>query len=72
MNYIQFEYDEYGCIIAKISKDGEVRKISNIEKIFNLIDIAEKYGYEINGEMRIVKNAREIIKEYEKTNKINR
>lgn len=72
MNYIQFEYDEFGCINVKISKNGEVKKISNLDKIFNLVDIAEKYGYTFNGEMRIVKNAREIIKEYEKNNRTNK
>lgn len=69
MNYIQFDYDEFGCIFVRISKDGEVRKITNLDKIFNLIDILEKHGYTINGEMRIVKNARKLIKEYEKANK---
>ena len=69
-NYIEFKYDEDGYLIAKISRDGKYRIIRNIDNIFKLIDIAEKYNYTIDSETRIVKDARFIIDEYDKLNNI--
>lgn len=68
-NYIEFKYDEDGYLIAKISRDGKYRIIRNIDNIFKLIDIAEKYNYTIDSETRIVKDARFIIDEYDKLKK---
>ena len=68
-NYIEFKYDEDGYLIAKISRDGKYRIIRNIDNIFKLIDIAEKYNYTIDSETRIVKDARYIIDEYDKLKK---
>ena len=68
-NYIEFKYDEYRYLIAKISRDGKYRIIRNIDNIFKLIDIAEKYNYTIDSETRIVKDARYIIDEYDKLKK---
>ena len=71
-NYIEFNYDEDGYIYAKISQDGKHRIIKNLDKIFELMDIAEKYGYTIEGEMRIVKDARFIINEFNHKNSKNK
>ena len=66
-NYIEFKYDEDGYLIAKVSRDGKYRIIRNIDNIFKLMDIAEKHNYTIEGEMRIVRDARYIIDEYDKS-----
>lgn len=65
-NYIEFKYDESGLLTAKISQNGKCKYIRNIDRVFELIDIVEKYGYTVDTEMRIVKNSRQIIEEYEK------
>ena len=71
-NYIEFNYDEDGYLYAKISQDGKYKIIRNLDKIFDLMDIAEKYGYTIEGEMRIVKDARIIINEFNQKNNKNK
>lgn len=71
-NYIEFNYDEYGYLYAKVSQNGKYRIIRNLDKIFELMDIAEKYGYTIKGEMRIVKDARYIINEFNQKNNKNK
>ena len=63
-NYIEFKFDEYGLLVAKISQNGKCKYIRNLDNIFKLIDIAEKYGYTVDGEIRIVKDARNIINDY--------
>ncbi len=63
-NYIEFKFDEYGLLVVKISQNGKCKYIRNLDNIFKLIDIVEKYGYTVDGEIRIVKDARNIINDY--------
>lgn len=72
-NFIEIKYDNNGHLTAEITKNGNKKTIRSMINIYRLIDIAKKYGYEINGEIKIVRYSKEIIKEYykKKKNRIN-
>ena len=64
-NYIEFFFDDEDKLIAEIHKQGKVRIIRNEKNINKLISIAEKHGYEIDGECLIDTRVFTISREYE-------
>ena len=68
-NYIEFKYNNNNQLIAVIHKYDKRKIVTNKKDLEDLIKIAKKYNYDINGEFRIVKNAREIREEFDSTRK---
>lgn len=68
-NYIDFKYNSNDELIAIIHKYDKRKVVTNEKDLRDLIRIARKYNYDIDGELRIVKNAREIREEFDKTRK---
>ena len=66
-NYIDFKFDNDGYFYAEIHNNGKYRIIRSTRNLDTLMDLAEKYGYIIDGEIRIVRHAREIREEYDKS-----
>lgn len=71
-NYIEFKYDKYGYITAEICINGKQKTIRSKPNLLKLAEIVESYGYSVDREMKCVRYAKEISKEYEKFKKKQR
>lgn len=71
-NYIEFKYDKYGHITAEICRDGKQKTIRSKPNLLKLAEIVESYGYTVDREMKVVRYAKEISKDYEKYKKKQR
>ena len=71
-NYIEFKYDKHGHITAEICRDGKQKTIRSKPNLLKLAEIVESYGYTVDREMKVVRYAREISKDYEKFKKKQR
>ena len=64
-NYIQFYYDEDGYLTALIHKEGKSKVIRNQDRLNKLMDICERYGRSITGEITVRRSAEKITQKYD-------
>lgn len=65
-NYVEIKFDENGYLIGKICQNGKYKTIRDLRNVFKLIEIIEKYGYDVSKKQKFVRYSSEMTKEFEK------